>query len=42
MIDSPQILSDAHVGHMDRWGGGWMWLWGALMMAIVAIAIAIV
>jgi len=39
MINSPQILGDAHVGHMDGWGGGWMWLWGALMMVIVAIAI---
>lgn len=19
-------------GHMDGWGGGWMWLWGTLMM----------
>ena len=39
MINSPQILGDAHVGHMDGWGGGWMWLWGALMMAIVAVTI---
>ena len=30
-------------GHMDGWGGGWMWLWGTLMMfswvAIIAAAI---
>ena len=26
MINSLQILGDAHVGHMDGWGGGWMWL----------------
>lgn len=19
-------------GHMDGWGGGWMWLWGSVMM----------
>jgi putative membrane protein len=39
MINSLQILGDAHVGHMNGWGGGWMWLWGALMMVIVAVAI---
>ena len=30
-------------GHMDGWGGGWMWLWGTLMMfswvAIIAGAV---
>jgi len=30
-------------GHMDGWGGGWMWLWGSLMMfswvAIIAGAV---
>lgn len=30
-------------GHMRGWGGGWMWLWGTLMMfswvAIIAAAI---
>ncbi len=30
-------------GHMDGWGGGWMWLWGSLMMlswvAVIAAAI---
>lgn len=29
--------------HMDGWGGGWMWLWGSLMMlswvAIIAVAV---
>lgn len=33
-------------GHMDGWGGGWMWLWGTLMMfswvAIIAAAIWLV
>ena len=29
--------------HMDGWGGGWMWLWGSLMMLswVVIIAAAI-
>ena len=39
MINSLQILGDVHVGHMDGWGGGWMWLRGALMMVIVAVAV---
>lgn len=30
-------------GHMDGWGGGWMWLWGSLMMlswvAIIGAAV---
>jgi len=30
-------------GHMNGWGGGWMWLWGSLMMlswvAIIAAAV---
>jgi putative membrane protein len=29
--------------HMDGWDGGWMWVWGSLMMiafvAIVAVAV---
>lgn len=33
-------------GHMDGWGGGWMWLWGTLMMlswvAIIAAAVWVV
>ncbi len=29
---------DGSIGHMNGWGGGWMWLWGSLMMlAWVAI-----
>lgn len=29
--------------HMDGWGGGWMWLWGSLMMLswVVIIAAAV-
>ena len=34
-----QVLADNDGwGHMDGWGGGWMWLWGTLMMfSLVAI-----
>lgn len=24
-------------GHMDGWGGGWMWLWGVAMMALFVV-----
>lgn len=36
---------DDGYGHMGNWGGaaGWMWLWGAVMMALViAGAIALI
>lgn len=26
--------------HMDGWGGGWMWLWGTLMMLTWVVIIA--
>lgn len=26
--------------HMDGWGGGWMWLWGSLMMLSWVVIIA--
>lgn len=33
-------------GHMDGWGGGWMWVWSSLMMlswvAIIATAVWLV
>jgi putative membrane protein len=34
-----QVFADTDgSGHMDGWGGGWMWLWGTLMiLASVAI-----
>ena len=36
----------ANDGHMDGWGGGWMWLWGSLMMltwvAVIAGAVWLV
>jgi putative membrane protein len=29
-------------GHMGGWGGGWMWLWGTLMMLFWVAVIAAV
>jgi putative membrane protein len=26
------LAHDGRFGHMDGWGGGWVWLWGSLMM----------
>lgn len=26
--------------HMGGWGGGWMWLWGVVMMALFVVLIA--
>lgn len=27
------VIADTNrFGHMGGWGGGWMWLWGTLMM----------
>ena len=39
-----QVIADTDGwGHMDGWGGGWMWLWGTLMMfSWVAIILAAV
>jgi putative membrane protein len=49
MMDTLSVLAqrardnDDWWGHMDGWGGGWMWLWGTLMMlswvAIIAAAV---
>lgn len=37
---------DGGWGHMRGWGGGWMWLWGTLMMltwvALIAAAVWLV
>ena len=37
---------DGWWGHMSGWGGGWMWLWGTLMMltwvAVIAAAVWLV
>jgi putative membrane protein len=26
-------------GHMDGWGGGWMWLWGIAMMVLFVVVV---
>lgn len=30
---------DRYWGHMDGWGGGWMWVWGSVMLALMAALI---
>ena len=42
MNASLRVLADHGVGHMDGWGGGWMWLmvlWGSLMMVGFVVAL---
>ncbi len=44
MYTLAQVFADTDGwGHMNGWGGGWMWLWGTLMMlswvAIIAGAV---
>lgn len=29
--------NDGRWGHMGGWGGGWMWLWGVVMMILFAV-----
>lgn len=45
-ITSLAQARDGWGDHMDGWGGGWMWLWGTLMMlswvAIIAAAVWLV
>jgi putative membrane protein len=31
--------AEEQFGHMNGWGGGWMWLWGTLMMVVTVLAI---
>ena len=33
------VADDDGWGHMGDWGGGWMWLWGTVMMIGFAILI---
>ncbi|MCD9625664.1 SHOCT domain-containing protein [Rhabdothermincola salaria] len=38
------VVADTHGwGHMNGWGGGWMWFWGTVMMFswVVIIAAAV-
>ena len=45
MFELSTVMADNHgwVDHMDGWDGGWMWVWGTLMMlswvAIIAGAV---
>jgi putative membrane protein len=35
-----EILSQTNGwGHMNGWGGGWMWLWGVAMMTLFVLLI---
>ena len=33
------VANDDRWDHMDGWGGGWMWLWGIAMMALILVLI---
>jgi putative membrane protein len=39
LADVTQRSDDQYWGHMDGWGGGWMWLWGIAMMVLFAVLI---
>ncbi len=40
MLDAVAILADAEgFDHMDGWDGGWIWLWGVVMMALFVVLI---
>lgn len=34
---SALAANDDRWNHMDGWGGGWMWLWGVAMMALLVV-----
>ncbi len=35
MFTAMSVLADSgNWGHMDGWGGGWMWLWSLPMMGL--------
>ncbi len=39
-MTAASILADTHRwNHMDGWGGGWMWLWGTLVMVGLVAAV---
>lgn len=42
MISESLVAESHRWNHMDGWGGGWMWLWGALMMIAVVAAVVLV
>ena len=33
------LANDHGWRHMDGWGGGWMWLWGAATMLLVVLLV---
>jgi putative membrane protein len=35
------MLVEQYGDHMDGWGGGWMWLWGTLMMLAFVAALGV-
>jgi putative membrane protein len=39
MNGSLLMQSNDGFGHMDGWGGGWMWVWGTLMTFATVLAI---
>lgn len=40
MVNAVLLAHDGRFGHMDGWDGGWMWLWGTLMMLTWVAVIA--
>jgi putative membrane protein len=43
LLTAPALLAQARGDHMRGWDGGWMWLWGTLMMltwaAVIGVAV---
>lgn len=41
MIVTSALVADSGFdgGHMNGWDGGWMWLWGVVMMTFLAVLI---
>lgn len=40
MTSAILMQGDGWYDHMNGWGGGWMWLWGTLMMLSWVVIIA--
>jgi putative membrane protein len=41
LITAPALLAQGRWDHMRGWDGGWMWLWGTLMMLTWATVIGV-
>jgi putative membrane protein len=39
IVNVAVLANDHGWGHMDGWGGGWMWIWGAAMMLLVVLLV---